>query len=201
MDKRLLSELKEAIGHPPASAVDGSRRRVREWFAQAAPLIQWDVTDSPLGALYVGMSAVGVCSIAFGVDADSFLSSLDPLAHAERAPGALEPVMRQLRAYFSGRRARFDLPLDMGRLTPFQRTVLQTARTIPPGAVWTYAQVARAIGRPRASRAVGQALSRNPIPIVIPCHRVIGSDGGLHGYSAPGGLESKRWPLQFEGAL
>jgi methylated-DNA-[protein]-cysteine S-methyltransferase len=80
-------------------------------------------------------------------------------------------------------------------------SVLQTARRIPMGSVWTYGQVARTIGQPKASRAVGQALGRNPIPIVIPCHRVVAADGGLGGYSGGGGLESKRLLLRLEGAL
>ena len=79
--------------------------------------------------------------------------------------------------------------------------MLQTARNIPQGTLWTYGQVAQAIGKPKASRAVGQALGRNPVPIVIPCHRVIASDGSLGGYSGGGGLESKRFLLGLEGAL
>jgi methylated-DNA-[protein]-cysteine S-methyltransferase len=78
---------------------------------------------------------------------------------------------------------------------------LQAVRTIPAGTVWTYGQMARAIGNPRASQAVGQALGRNPVPVVIPCHRVIASDGSLGGYSGGGGLASKRLLLNLEGAL
>jgi methylated-DNA-[protein]-cysteine S-methyltransferase len=180
--------------------VAGSRRRVHNWFAQTAPLIRWDVTESPLGPLYIAASAQGLCNVDFGVSRADFLNRLDPLARIEQDPAALALVAAQLRAYFAGDRCRFDLPLDLGRTTPFQRSVLQTARRIPPGTVWTYGQVARAIGKPKASRAVGQALGRNPIPIVIPCHRVVASDGGLGGYSG-GGLESKRLLLRLEGVL
>ena len=142
-----------------------------------------------------------MCKLDFGVNQADFLSRLDPLARTERNPVALEPIAAQLRAYFADARTEFDVSLDLDRLTPFQRSVLMTARRIPPGTVWTYGQVAQTIGKPRASRAVGQALGRNPMPIVIPCHRVVASDGGLGGYSGGGGLASKRWLLRLEGAL
>jgi methylated-DNA-[protein]-cysteine S-methyltransferase len=135
------------------------------------------------------------------MDQTGFLSRLDPLARTERNPVALKTSTEQLQEYFAGARKRFDLPLDLTRLTPFQLSVLQTARGIPPGSVRTYGQVARTLGKPKASRAVGQALGRNPIPIVIPCHRVIASDGSLCGYGGGGGLESKRFLLQLEGAV
>jgi methylated-DNA-[protein]-cysteine S-methyltransferase len=103
--------------------------------------------------------------------------------------------------YFTDPGYRFELPVDLDRLTPFQVTVLQAARSIPSGSVWTYGQLARTIGSPKASRAVGQALGRNPVPIVIPCHRVVASDGSLGGYSGGGGLQSKRFLLGLEGAI
>jgi methylated-DNA-[protein]-cysteine S-methyltransferase len=134
------------------------------------------------------------------MDQTDFLSRLDPLARTERNPVALKGTAEQLQEYFAGSRKRFDLPLDLTRLTSFQLSVLQTARRIPLGSVWTYGQVARTIGKPKASRAVGQALGRNPIPIVIPCHRVVASDGSLCGYGGGGGLESKRLLLQLERA-
>ena len=201
MDEQFATLIQQVAGEPPVEAVAGSRRRVRTWFAGAAPLIQWDVMESPLGPLYIATSAQGLCSIDFGVDADVFLAGLDPLARTEANPEALAPVAQQLRDYFAGKRRRFDVKIDFSWMTPFQQRVLQTALSIPAGVVWTYGQVARAIGRPKASRAVGQALGSNPVPIVIPCHRVIGSDGSLHGYGAGGGVASKRWLLQFEGAL
>ena len=109
--------------------------------------------------------------------------------------------MAQLREYFAGKRRRFDLPVDLSALTPFQRSVLGITCRIAPGKVWTYHRVAKAMRRPHSSRPVGQALARNPIPIVIPCHRVIASDGALRGYSGGSGLKAKRWLLQLEGAL
>jgi O-6-methylguanine DNA methyltransferase len=201
MDERELQLLQKAVGHPAEVSVAASRRRVERWFAQTAPLIQWDVIASPLGPLYVAASPKGLCALDFGVSQAAFLGQLEPLARTERNPQALTSIGEQLRAYFAGEQFKFDLPLDLERLTPFQRSVLRTARRIPAGSVWTYGQVARAIGKPQASRAVGQALGRNPVPIVIPCHRVIASDGGLGGYSGGGSLESKKWLLSLEGAL
>ena len=201
MDARQLKRLREAAGTPPEGGVSESHRRVQNWFAQIAPLIQWDIVESPLGPLYIAASERGLYSVGFGVSQAGFLSGLDPLARTEQSQPALMPIAEQLQAYFAGVRTSFDLPLDLSQLTPFQRSVLQAARRIPSGAVWTYGQVARAIGKPRASRAVGQALGRNPVPIVIPCHRVVASDGSLGGYSGGGGLDSKKLLLHLEGAL
>jgi O-6-methylguanine DNA methyltransferase len=201
MDERQLKQLQEAIGGPTDQKLSESRRRVAHWFKETAPLIQWDTIDSPLGTLYIAASTQGLCNLDFGGSQSRFLSHLDPLARTERNPVALSPISEQLRSYFDGERTSFDVPLDLQRLTPFQLSVLEAARDIPAGTVQTYGQVARAIGKPKASRAVGQALGRNPIPIVIPCHRVIASDGGLGGYSGGGGLESKRFLLGLEGAL
>jgi O-6-methylguanine DNA methyltransferase len=178
-----------------------SRRRVEAWFAQTAPLLQWDVIDSPLGPLFIAASERGLCHVDFGVGQADFLRGLDPLARTEQSTPALAPIAEQLQAYFAGERTGFDVELDLSRLTPFQLSVLQAARRIPAGSVWTYGQVARSIGKPKASRAVGQALGRNPVPIVIPCHRAVASDGSLGGYSGGGGLDSKRWLLHLEGVM
>jgi methylated-DNA-[protein]-cysteine S-methyltransferase len=201
MDQRQLKQLGEAVGSPPAAAVASSRRRVQGWFAHNAPLIQWDVIDSPLGPLYIATSAQGLCSVDFGVSRAEYLQGLDPLARTEQSPPAVAPIAAQLRDYFSTGRTCFDLPLDLSQVTPFQQSVLQATRRIPPGTLRTYGQIARAIGKPQASRAVGQALGRNPVPIIVPCHRVVASDGSLGGYSGGGGVKSKRMLLALEGAL
>jgi methylated-DNA-[protein]-cysteine S-methyltransferase len=201
MDRNELNRFRKAMGEPPDEAVMASQGRVTDWFARSAPLIQWDVIESPLGSLYIAASAKGLCNIDFRVQETDFLNALDPLARTERNPAVLATTAEQLQAYFAGERFQFDVPLDLDRLTPFQVSVLQAARSIVPGTVWTYGQVARSIGRPKASRAVGQALGRNPMPIVIPCHRVVASDGGLGGYSGGGGLQSKRFLLGLEGAI
>lgn len=198
MEEQWFEPLLDAMGSPPDSAMAQSRSRVQKWFAQAAPLIQWDAIESPLGLLYIAASAQGLYRVDFGVDRVTFLNSLDPLARTEQNPAALALVTQQLREYFAGNRSRFDLSLDLVRLTPFHRSVLRAIRNIPPGTVWTYGQVAQTIGKPKASRAVGQALGNNPVPIVVPCHRVV-AGGGLGGYR--GGLDRKKLLLHLEGAL
>jgi len=199
MDDRQLKSIRLALGAPSDMAVSASLRRVKRWFDQTAPLIQWDAIESPLGLLYVAVSVKGLCAVDFGVTETEFLSHADPLARSERNAAALTPFVEQLQTYFADASYRFELPLDLDRLTPFQVMVLQAARRIPSGSVSTYGQIAQAIGSPKASRAVGQALGRNPVPIVIPCHRVIASDGSLGGYSGGGGLQSKRFLLGLEG--
>jgi O-6-methylguanine DNA methyltransferase len=200
MNKQRLSDmLRGAAEVPSCDDVARSRGDVDGWFAQTAPTIWWDVVESPIGVLYLAASPRGLCRIDFFGSEDGFLARLDPLAHAECSPKALAQVTTQLTEYFLQKRRVFDLLLDLEHVPPFQRSVLQTALRIPAGVVWTYQQVAQAVGKPKASRAVGQALGHNPVPIVIPCHRVIGSDGSLHGYA--GGLDRKRLLLQLEGAL
>lgn len=182
---------------PDLADVARSRQTVQEWFERTAPLIQWAALDSPVGPLFFAATSAGVCRVSFVGDEDRFLAMLDPLARTERSEASLRRVADQLAEYFNGGRRIFDLPLDWSGIHPFQRSVLETALRIAPGTVWTYHQVAQAIGRPKASRAVGQALGANPIPVVIPCHRVIASDGNLRGYA--GGLERKRILLALEG--
>jgi methylated-DNA-[protein]-cysteine S-methyltransferase len=176
-------------------------QEVQGWFSEAAPRYVWDVVASPLGPIYVAARDGRLHRVDFGVSEAGFVARLDPSARVERDPAALAHIVDQLRAYFADAQFHFDLALDLDQLTSFQRLVLNVVRRIPVGAMWTYGQVAREIDKPGASRAVGQALGRNPVPIVIPCHRVIAGNGKLGGYSGGGGLASKRLLLQLEGAL
>jgi methylated-DNA-[protein]-cysteine S-methyltransferase len=111
----------------------------------------------------------------------------------------LEEVRRELDQYFGGRRRAFELPLDWGLVGPFGRRVLGVTSQIPYGGVLSYAEVAADAGSPRGFRAAGNALGSNPMPIVVPCHRVLRSGGSLGGYG--GGLARKRWLLELEGAI
>jgi methylated-DNA-[protein]-cysteine S-methyltransferase len=115
------------------------------------------------------------------------------------APAQLDPIRRELEEYFAGRRRSFETDLDWSLIGPFGRRVLSITAAIPYGGVSSYARVAGEAGSPRGSRAAGNALGSNPIPIVIPCHRVLRSGGALGGYG--GGLERKRYLLELEGAL
>jgi O-6-methylguanine DNA methyltransferase len=192
-------QFQQLLTEPNQAEVAASRRRVADWFASAAPVMTWDSFDSPLGRVYIAATGQGLSNVEIRMSEAQFLARLDPLARAKRDSAIMTPYVRQLREYFDHRRSRFDLRLDFSQITPFQQRVLDAIRAIPAGTVWTYGQVAKAIGSPTASRAVGHALGTNPLLIVIPCHRVIGNDGKLRGYKA--GLDTKQKLLQMEGAL
>ena len=115
--------------------------------------------------------------------------------------GLLPKLAEALRAYFEGRPTRFDVRLDLGAVTEFRRRALQACRRIPWGQTGTYADLARTAGSPNASRAAGSAMAHNPLPLVVPCHRVVRSDGSLGGFSSPQGVQLKRRLLQLEGVL
>ena len=197
----VVKHLRSALGSPTETELSTSRERVEKWFAEEAPLIQWGEMSSPLGPLFAAVNERGLCALDFGRKESGFLQRFDPRARLEKNPKAVQRVLAQLRQYFAGDRSNFNLPVDISQLTPFQRSVLDIACRIAPGQVWTYHRVAEELGRPRSSRPVGGALARNPIPIVIPCHRVVASDGSLGGYSGGSGLKAKRWLLRLEGAL
>jgi methylated-DNA-[protein]-cysteine S-methyltransferase len=115
-------------------------------------------------------------------------------------PGRTASATRQIGEYLRGERREFDLPIDWTVLTPFQQRALRATYEIPYGQVATYGELARRLDQPGAARAVGRAEATNPMPLVIPCHRLIGADGGLHGYGAGVGLETKAWLLRLEGS-
>ena len=175
--------------------------RFREAAAAEGVLdVAYDVTDSPIGPLLLAATGRGVCRISFDPDPEAELEAL-ARTHGVRVLRAARPVddaRRQLSDYFEGRRRAFELGVDTEALPAFQRLVLTELARVPYGEVATYGGLAARIGRPRAARAVGGALNRNPIPVVLPCHRVVGSTGSLVGYA--GGLERKRALLDLEGA-
>jgi O-6-methylguanine DNA methyltransferase len=200
-DRIIVTQLSSVLSGPTETVLARSRTRVEKWFAKEAPLIQWGEMSSPLGPLFAAANERGLCALDFGRQEDKFLERFDPRARLEKNSKAVERVLAQLREYFAGDRSSFDLLVDISQLTRFQRSVLDVACRIAPGQVWTYQRIAEELGRPRSSRPVGGALARNPIPIVIPCHRVIASDGSLGGYSGGSGLKAKQWLLRLEGAL
>ena len=152
--------------------------------------------ESPLGTMLVAASDAGVAGVWF----DGQRHGPDSSGWREDAQHpALREAVAQLRAYFDGERTQFDLPLDLDAGTPFQRSVWGALLAIPRGATTSYAQLARQLGRPQAARAIGAAVGRNPVSIVVPCHRVLGTGGALTGYA--GGLERKTALLRLEGAL
>ncbi len=153
-------------------------------------LLRYDVVASPLGP------------IRLVVNAEGHLRELqfreEPLAEGERVPGCAETVATQLRDYFEGSRRTFELPLSPEG-TEFERRVWTLLEAIPYGTTRSYGALAKELGDPNLSRAVGRANGANPIAIVVPCHRVVGARGDLTGFA--GGLQRKEWLLRLEGAL
>jgi methylated-DNA-[protein]-cysteine S-methyltransferase len=175
-------------------------RRFRERAANDGSLdLAFDLVDSPIGALLVAATGVGLCRIEFDPEPDRVLDSLARAYGAKvlRAPKALDEPKRELDEYFEGKRETFELPVDV-RFESFRLRVMDELSRVPYGQVTTYGALAARAGRPTAARAVGTFMNRNPIPIVLPCHRVVGANGSLVGYG--GGLDRKERLLQLEGA-
>lgn len=124
------------------------------------------------------------------------LTGIDPVY----APAHVVAINAQLQEYFAGERQVFDVAIDWSVMTPFQQAALKQVYALEYGRITTYGDIAKILGKPNASRAVGRANATNPMPIIVPCHRVLGSDGKLHGYGGPGGLETKAWLLRLEGS-
>jgi methylated-DNA-[protein]-cysteine S-methyltransferase len=163
--------------------------------------VGYDVVDSPVGELFVAVSDRGLCTISYDTDAEA---KLEVLARGFgtrvlRAPRAVDETRRELDEYFEGKRQRFDLEVDLRLSRDFGRAVLKELAAVPFGEVTTYGTLAARAGKPRAARAVGTIMNRNPIPIVLPCHRVVGANGSLVGYA--GGIERKQQLLKLEGAV
>jgi methylated-DNA-[protein]-cysteine S-methyltransferase len=158
--------------------------------------VRYDVVDSPIGDLLVAATDRGLCRIWFGPEGQE--EELARLFGIRVLRSPLDEIRRELDEYFDGTRRSFDLPLDL-RVAAFHEEVLREIAHVPYGITTTYGALAGKVGRPRAARAVGTVMNRNPIPIVLPCHRVLGSNGSLTGYA--GGLDTKLKLLQLEGAI
>jgi methylated-DNA-[protein]-cysteine S-methyltransferase len=177
-------------------------RRFRDAAAREHLLdVAYDLVDTPVGSLLVATTERGLCRISYDSEPER---ELDGLAKAFgvrvlRSPRPIDPARRQLDEYFAGSRQHFDLATDLALQADFNRRVLRELARVPYGEVVTYGELAARAARPRAARAVGTVMNRNPLPIVLPCHRVIGANGKLVGYA--GGLERKETLLRLEGAL
>lgn len=162
----------------------------------------WIGSTNPtrLGVIWVAVTSRGLAAVAFSTTAADFAASLQRQGYDEIVPDLTRTgdTIRQIEAYLAGERQCFDFPIDWSKFSPFQQEILQKIYAIPYGEVTTYGELARQSGRPRAARAVGRVCATNPMPLVIPCHRVLGSDGKLHGYGGPGGIETKAWLQEME---
>jgi methylated-DNA-[protein]-cysteine S-methyltransferase len=195
--------LRKAAADLPAGPPESSGPQLTQAAAQAGVLdVAYAGVDTPFGRLLVAATPRGLVHVSFPeLPSDAVLEGL-----AERlsprileAPERLDEVRRELDEYFEGKRRRFNLPLDWSLTRGFRRSVLRATARIDYGQVRSYAEIAERAGSPRAVRAAGNALGSNPIPVVVPCHRVVRTGGALGGYG--GGLERKEYLLRLEGAL
>jgi methylated-DNA-[protein]-cysteine S-methyltransferase len=201
-----MNELEQALREVPSyeSQSEQAARRLAERAAGDGLVdVAFTTLDSPVGTVLVASTHRGLVRIAFGdyFDPDRVVEELSARISPRvlEVPSFFDGVRRELDEYFEGKRTSFDLPLDWQLTRGFNRQVLKRTAQIPYGEVSTYTKVATAAGSPRAYRAAGNALGSNPIPIVVPCHRVLHSGGGLGGYG--GGLDRKEFLLRLEGAL
>lgn len=202
-----MTELEDRLargpGTPPLDAARLGRAVRARAEAEGLLDVAYATMDSPLGELLVAVTPRGLVRLAYDDEAveDEVLAELAARVSPRvlRAPERTDAVRRELERYFAGRQRAFDTPVDWSLVRGFAGGVLRATARVPFGSVTTYRQVAEAAGSPRAYRAAGNALGSNPIPIVVPCHRVLHAGGGLGGYT--GGLERKRQLLRLEGVL
>ena len=191
--------LRNAALDLPADAPELGERAEAEGLLDVA----YTSVDSPLGPLVVAATPKGLVRVSYSEfrGEDEVLEELARRVSPRvlEAPARLDPVRRELDEYFEGRREGFDVPIDWSYLAGFTREVLRATARIGFGEVSTYAGVAAEAGSPRAVRAAGNALGANPMPVVVPCHRVLRTGGTLGGYT--GGIERKEFLLRLEGAL
>jgi methylated-DNA-[protein]-cysteine S-methyltransferase len=187
---------------PPAAGTDAQLATAR--FRRVADRDQlvdvaYATVDSPVGELVVAATAIGVVSLAWDEGMlDLVAARVSP--RILEAPARVDDVRRQLDEYFAGTRTAFDIPLDLALSVGFRRQVLDTlAGGVGYGQIVTYGELAARVGNPKASRAVGSAMASNPIPIIVPCHRVVRSGGALGNYSGRDGIITKRFLLDLEG--
>jgi methylated-DNA-[protein]-cysteine S-methyltransferase len=204
-----MSEIEQLLRqgnlHSPeqtTEAAAAAQRLSARLSAEGLVDVSYASMDSPFGPLLLATSRKGLVKVAFPEEGTEQVLELLAQRLSPRvieAPAALDPVRRELEEYFDGARRVFELALDWSLIGPFAQRVLRTTSNIPYGASLTYGEVAAGAGSPGGSRAAGNALGANPIPIVIPCHRVLRAGGVLGGYA--GGPERKHWLLTLEGAL
>ncbi|HVN84125.1 MAG TPA: methylated-DNA--[protein]-cysteine S-methyltransferase [Candidatus Binatia bacterium] len=217
-DELIAMLLDDASPSPPVRrwlATDVGRRGLAEYrrtlsglkqlygdvTATPRPAAYYDSLQTPIGRVLVATTDAGLVRVSFRRSETSFAAELrERLGVAPvKAPAKTKAVVHQLADYFAGRRRSFNVPTDWRLVTPFQRRVLEATAEVPAGQVASYGDIAHMIGQPRGSRAVGQALGHNPMPIVIPCHRVLAAGGKLGGYT--GGVAIKKKLLRLEGVV
>ena len=156
--------------------------------------------DTPVGPVWVALSEAGLVAVELSDEPEYLIKLLPKLGYKQVVSdrGKTRAALLQIREYLHGERQKFEIPIDWSGLTPFQEKALRATWVIPYGETSTYGEIASQLGKPNSARAVGRAEASNPMPLVIPCHRVLGKDGGLHGYGAGKGVETKAWLLALE---
>ncbi len=198
-----MNEIERRLARPPEIGLDGERLHARLAVRAAADGlldVAYATLDSPMGELLVAVTRRGLVRVAYPREGwDPVLADLaDRISpRVLAAPERTDATRRALEAYFAGQLRAFDLPIDWALVHGFATGVLRATARVPFGSVSTYGKVAAQAGSPRAARAAGNALGSNPIPIVVPCHRVVHADGTLGGYT--GGLDRKEFLLRLEG--
>jgi methylated-DNA-[protein]-cysteine S-methyltransferase len=201
----MTDELERRLSLAPSPPLDLERLRAdlaRRAADEGLLDVAYAFADSPLGPLTVMVTRRGLVRLSYAHEAideqlDEIASRVSPRIFS--SPERTDAVRRQLDEYFAGARRGFDVPIDWRLVRGFAGDVLRATARIPFGSVSSYREVATDAGSPNAYRAAGNALGSNPIPVVVPCHRVLHAGGGLGGYT--GGLERKRFLLQLEGVL
>ena len=177
--------------------------RKEEFVANKSCLYIGETAETAIGKLWLACSDLGLVAVESGLtraEFEAYLSKRFKQA-VEFAPKRVREASGQLKEYLAGERRAFTLVVDWTVLHPFQQSVLKATYEIPYGETRTYKEIAEHIGKPHAARAVGRAEATNPMPLVLPCHRVIGVDGKLHGYGLAEGVKTKEWLLKLEGAV
>ena len=172
-------------------------------MSRHATLYIGSLDGTAVGDLWLAVTDQGLAAVEEGRSRLQFEAWLVKRfkGSVEYKPSRVSRAAAELRQFLKGKRRFFTIPIDWSLLSPFQQAVLRITSEIPCGEVRTYKEIAERIGNPHAARAVGRAEATNPMPLVIPCHRVIGTDGRLHGYGLGKGLPTKEWLLKMEGAV
>jgi len=200
--EQLLTDAVLSTPEEQQQAALAAQRLSARVAAEGLADIGYAPVDSPFGTLTAAVTDQGLVRLAFPEEPlEEVLEKLSTRLSPRiiEAPIRFERVRRELDEYFAGSRRDFGVPLDRTLMSAFAQRVLAATAAIPYGSISTYAEMAAAAGSPRGSRAAGNALGANPIPVIVPCHRVLRSGGNLGGYG--GGPDRKRWLLELEGAL
>lgn len=157
-----------------------------------------ELTETSIGPIGIYASSLGIARISF-LECEVRKARDEQISDSLKAFQFITQALTEIHQYLNGQLRGFSVPIDWGEMQSFQRKVLEFVARIPYGEVSTYGEIAAALNSPGAGRVVGSALARNPIPLLIPCHRVVGSDMKLHGFTAPEGIKVKEWLLRLEG--